>query len=157
MYGCHVCPGSGMSVASNFIICSPCSMHSPCTSASVCTFSKRGLVLSLEPCFHKGSHGCTGVTGHTVPVTDDIHSLPKCVASIQMRAKLSLSQSFAQTRTGRKIHRLCWHYGCGNHSSPGAQFPCPLIPLAPAPCLSWRVPSHPPLLLLLFLLVLLNI
>ena len=133
MYGCHVCPGSGMSVASNFIICSPCSMHSPCTSASVCAFSKRGLVLSLATYLHKGSQACTGVIWYTALVTDVIPSLPKCVASIQMWAKLSLPYSFAQTRTGRKIHRLCWHYGCGNHSSPGAQFPCPLILLVPSP------------------------
>ena len=134
MYACHMCPGSGMTGASNFRICSLCSMHSPCTSASVCAFSKRGLVLSLASCPHKGSHGCTGVIWHTALVTDGIPSLPKCVASIQMRAKLSLPESFAQTCTGRKICRLCWHCGCGNHSSPSAQFPCPLIPLArPSP------------------------
>ena len=92
--------------------------------------AREAWVSSLLPVLTRGGMDVLESSVRLSPVTDDIHSLPKCTAPIQMRAGWSLPQSFAQTPTGREVPRFCLHCACGDHSAPEPQFPCPPVPLA---------------------------
>ena len=142
---CQLPESSGSAVSAACILCAQ-------VRVSV-RLAREAWISSLLPVLTRGGMDVLESSVRLSPVTDDTHSLPKCMAPIQMRARWSLPQSFAQTRTGREVPRLCWHCACGDHSAPEPQFPCPPFPLAsprlagslsPTPPPAPVLPSHPP-------------
>ena len=84
-----------------------CFLHGPvCVSVRL---AREPWVSYLLPVFTRGGMDVLESTGTWFLITDDIPSPPKCVASMQMQAKMSLPESFAQIHTGREIPKLCWH------------------------------------------------